>query len=431
MAEIHGLRCKICGTAYDEDAGYVCENCFGPLEVDYVTSSLKAADRARVQDGPHSLWRYHQLLPQVSQPVDIGTGFTPLIKAERLGQALGLDELYVKNDAVNPTYSFKDRVVSAGISKALDLGFDTVACATTGNLGNAVSAHAARASVDCYIFYPEDLEPAKVTMNQVYGPHLVPVRGNYDEVNRFATEVLDEYPWAFLNINLRPYYAEGSKTLAFEVAEQLQWQSPDHVVVPVAGGALLTKIWEGFSLLEELGWLEHGHHAPRVSAAQADGCAPVSHAFLRNEDRILPEKPDTIAKSLAIGQPADGPFALNAIRESGGAAAAVSDDAIREGIQLLARTEGIFTETAGGVTVASLKQLVETGAITAGERTVIYITGNGLKTPSAAADGAARPQSIEADLAAFESLQSRKAGSPTDGGTFDHGRVKTVNTSSQ
>lgn len=348
ITHVQGLRCRECGRDYDVAAVYTCEWCFGPLEVVYDYDAIRTVtSRERIEHGPPSIWRYQDLLPvERGHAVDLGAGFTPLVRADRLAAELGLGEVWVKNDTLNPTNSFKDRVVSVALSKALELGFKTVACASTGNLANSVAAHAAHAGLDSYVFIPADLEAGKVVTTAVYGGHVVAVDGNYDDVNRLCAELAGAYRWAFANVNVRPFYAEGSKTLAFETAEQLGWQSPDHVVVPVASGSLLTKIRKGFDELARVGLLD-GEPRVRVSGAQAAGCAPVATAFGEGVDTIRPVKPATIAKSLAIGNPADGYFALDVVRHSGGAFAAVDDQEIVDGIRLLARTEGIFAETAG------------------------------------------------------------------------------------
>jgi threonine synthase len=375
------LLCKECKTSYPLEARYVCERCFGPLEVAYASRSSDdpAELRRRIQAGPHSLWRYSDFLPVQAPPQGVlPAGWTPLLRADRLADQLGLGELWIKNDAANPTHSFKDRVVSVALARARELGFQTVACASTGNLANAVAAHAAAAGLESYVFIPHDLEEQKVLATGVYGTNLVAVRGNYDDVNRLCTELSADHEWAFVNINMRPYYSQGSKTLAFETVEQLGWELPDRVVAPIASGSLFTKIARGF---EE--WIEAGlvrGEMPRFNGAQARGCSPVASAYEAGQDFCRPVKPDTIAKSLAIGNPADGPYALELARRTGGSIDAVSDDEIREGIKLLARTTGIFTETAGGVTVAVLAKLAARGDIDPDERVVAYITGEGLKT---------------------------------------------------
>ncbi|HVJ98681.1 MAG TPA: threonine synthase, partial [Acidimicrobiia bacterium] len=386
MVHVQGLKCRECGREYEAAPVYTCEWCFGPLEVSYDYDAIKASvSREKIAKGPLSLWRYSDLLPVEGDiAVDLGTGFTPLVKADRLAAELGLGEVYLKNDTRNPTNSFKDRVVSVALSKALEFGFKVAACASTGNLANSVAAHAARAGLRSYVFIPSNLEQGKVVTTAVYGGNLVAIEGNYDDVNRLCAELAGMYEWAFVNVNMRPYYAEGSKTLAFETAEQLGWQTPDHVVVPMASGSLLTKIRKGFDELYKVGLLDEEPQV-RVSGAQALGCSPIATAFLESSDTIKPVKPDTIAKSLAIGNPADGYFALDVVRSTGGGMAAVTDGEVVEGMELLARTEGIFAETAGGVTIATLKKLAQDGVIRRDERVVVYITGHGLKTLEAVA----------------------------------------------
>lgn len=402
MAHVAGLRCRECGREYEVAAAFTCEWCFGPLEVAYDYDAISSAvSRERIAAGPASIWRYADLLPvERAAAVDLGAGFSPLVRADRLAAELGLSELWVKNDTVNPTNSFKDRVTEVALSKALEFGFKTVACASTGNLANAVAAHAARAGLRSFVFVPANLEAAKIVTTAVYGGNLVAIDGNYDDVNRLCAEIAGTYRWAFVNVNMRPFYAEGSKTLAFETAEQLGWEAPDHVVVPVASGSLLTKIHKGFGELYTVGLLER-EPAVRVSGAQAAGCSPVATAWVENSDTIRPVKPSTIAKSLAIGNPADGYFALDAVRSTGGGLAAVSDDEVVEGIRLLAQTEGIFAETAGGVTIASLRRLVEDGVVRSDERVVAYITGIGLKTVEAVAPHVAPTATIKPSLDAF------------------------------
>ncbi len=408
MTYVSQLRCRECGREYDVAPIHVCEWCFGPLEAAYDYEAIAAnISREKIEHGPATIWRYADLLPADRSPaVDLGAGFTPLVRAERLGGALGLSELWVKNDTVNPTNSFKDRVVAVGLSKALEFGFKTAACASTGNLANSVAAHATRAGMKSYVFIPSDLESGKVVATSVYGGNVVAVNGNYDDVNRLCAELAGTYPWAFVNVNLRPYYAEGSKTLAFETAEQLGWRFPDHVVVPIASGSQLTKIKKGFEELAKVGLVDEDPAKVRVSGAQAEGCSPVATAFLTGSDTIRPVKPKTIAKSLAIGNPADGYFALDVIRSSGGGCAAVADDEVIEGIKLLARTEGIFTETAGGVTIATLKRLAESGVIDPGERVVAYVTGHGLKTLEALTDTVGPTATIAPTIEAFTSAFS-------------------------
>ena len=381
------LKCKECGTEFALGASYVCDRCFGPLEVSYDHSALDdpAELRRKIQAGPPSIWRYVDFLPFERRPrTGIDAGFTPLIRSERLAERLGLGEVWVKNDAANPTHSFKDRVVNVAVAKARELGFDVVACASTGNLANAVAAHAAAAGLESYVFVPSDLEEQKILATGVYGTRLVAVRGNYDDVNRLCTELSAEHPWAFVNVNLRPYYAEGSKTLAFEVAEQLGFELPDRVVCPVASGSLFTKIARGFEEWLELGIVDGA--LPAFHGAQAEGCSPVAQAYEAGHELCRPVRPDTIAKSLAIGNPADGVFALDVARRTQGSIDSVTDEEIVDGIRLLAETTGIFTETAGGVTTAVLAKLAERGDIGADDRVVVYITGDGLKTLDAVRD---------------------------------------------
>ena len=376
------LICKECKTTYPLDASYVCERCFGPLEVAYASheGTDPAELRRRIQAGPHSIWRYRDFLPLEGAPPrgNLPAGWTPLLRADRLAERLGLREVWIKNDAANPTHSFKDRVVAVALARAQELGFQTIACASTGNLANAVAAHAAAAGLDSYVFIPADLEEQKILATGVYGTTIVAVRGNYDDVNRLCTEVSGERPWAFVNVNFRPYYSEGSKTVGFEIAEQLGWQVPDRIVAPVASGSLFTKIARGFEEWIELGLLDGA--VPTMNGAQATGCSPVATAFEAGQDVCRPVKPDTIAKSLAIGNPADGPYALDLARRTGGGVDAVTDEEIKAGIKLLAETTGIFTETAGGVTTAVLAKLAERGEIDRDERVVAVITGEGLKT---------------------------------------------------
>jgi threonine synthase len=374
------LKCKECSTSYPLDARYVCERCFGPLEVAYPAPAADPeAVRRRIQAGPHTLWRYADFLPlEGAARSALPTGWTPLVRADRLAERLGIGELWIKNETANPTHSFKDRVVSVALARARELGFETVACASTGNLANAVSAHAAAAGLPSYVFIPADLEQEKVLATGAYGTNIVGVRGNYDDVNRLCTELSGDRPWAFVNVNMRPYYSEGSKTLAYETVEQLGWELPDRVVAPIASGSLFTKVARGFREFIDAGLVSGD--VPVMCGAQAEGCSPVAQAFAAGTDVCRPVKPDTIAKSLAIGNPADGPYAVELARATGGVVESVDDDEIRAGIRLLAETTGIFTETAGGVTTAVLARLAEAGAIPRDERVVAYITGDGLKT---------------------------------------------------
>jgi threonine synthase len=375
------LKCKECSATYPLEARYVCNRCFGPLEVAYAPPTSSADElKRRIQAGPHTLWRYADFLPLEGPPRSaLPTGWTPLVKADRLAARLGLRELWVKNETANPTHSFKDRVVSVALARAQELGFQTIACASTGNLANAVAAHSAAAGLPSYVLVPADLEEQKILATGAYGTNVVAVKGNYDAVNRLCTEIAGERDdWAFVNVNVRPYYAEGSKTLAFEVAEQLGWELPDRVVAPVASGSLFTKIARAFEEWIDCGLLEG--EVPHMNGAQAEGCSPVAQAFEAGTPVCRPVKPDTIAKSLAIGNPADGPYAVELAQRTGGGIDSVTDDEIRAGIRLLAETTGIFTETAGGVTTATLAKLAERGDIGAGERVVLCITGDGLKT---------------------------------------------------
>jgi threonine synthase len=395
------LSCKECGADYPLEALYVCEQCFGPLEVAYDHSALDPAEAKRkIQAGPAGIWRYADFLPFAERPRDpLQPGLTPLVRADRLAERLGLTEVWIKNDAANPTHSFKDRVVAVALAKARELGFETVACASTGNLANAVAAHAAAAGLDSYVFVPADLEEQKLLATGVYGTTLVGVRGNYDDVNRLCTELCETRPWAFVNVNLRPYYSEGSKTVAYETVEQLGWSLPDRIVCPIASGSLFTRIGKG---LQE--WLELGlvsGELPAFNGAQPDGCSPVAEAYANGWDVCRPQRPETIAKSLAIGNPADGIYALDLARRTGGAIESVSDAEIRAGIRLLAEATGIFTETAGGVTTAVLAKLADAGAIGRDERVVAIITGEGLKTLDAVRDGF-RIEQIEPTVESFE-----------------------------
>jgi len=401
--KIKGLVCRECGKEYPPVSLHVCDMCFGPLEVQYNYQAIKSRiSRKTIEAGPKSLWRYVDLLPIQGEPtVGLYAGLTPLIRAKNLGDELGLDKLYIKNDTVNhPTLSFKDRVVSVALTRALELGYDTVACASTGNLANSVAAHAAAAKMQCYVFIPHDLEASKVLGNLVYRPNVVEVEGNYDDVNRLCSEIAGEHKWAFVNVNIRPYYAEGSKTLAYEVVEQLGWVAPDQIVIPMASGSLLTKVWKGLNEFHKLGLIDRV--TTKVHGAQAEGCSPISAAYKQGRDFFKPVKPNTIAKSLAIGNPADGYYALKATAESGGAMDAVTDEEVIEGMMLLAQTEGVFAETAGGVTIGVLKKLVKQGVIKRTDTTVALITGNGLKTQEAVMHAVGRPTRISPSLAQFQ-----------------------------
>ena len=405
MGHMKGLKCRECGREYPVEPIYVCEFCFGPLEVAYDYKSIaKAINRKKIEKRPQNLWRYRELLPIDGDPqVGLNSGCTPLVKADTLAKVLGIDELYIKDDTVvHPTLSFKDRVVAIALTKAKEFGFDTVACASTGNLAHSVSAHGAKAGFKRFIFIPASLEASKIVASLVYEPNLIAVDGNYDEVNRLCSEVANKYRWAFVNINIRPFYAEGSKTLGYEIIEQLGWKAPDNVVVPCASGSLLTKVWKSFREFREIGILRELN--TKVFAAQATGCSPISVAIKQGTDIIRPVKPDTIAKSLAIGNPADGFYATQVVRETGGYGEDVSDQEIIDAIKLLARTEGIFAETAGGVTLASTRKLIETGKIRREGVTVICITGNGLKTQEALQGHVVSPHYIKPNLASFEEV---------------------------
>lgn len=403
MKYVKGLKCRECGREYPVEPIYVCEFCFGPLEVIYDYTKIKRAlTRKTIERRPKTLWRYKELLPVDGEPqVGLSSGFTPLVKAENLAKYLGVKELYIKDDTVaHPTLSFKDRVVAVALTKAKEFGFDTAACASTGNLAHAVSAHGAKAGFKRFIFIPASLEQGKILASIVYEPNLVAVDGNYDDVNRLCSEIANKYRWAFVNINIRPYYAEGSKTIGFEIVEQLGWDTPDCIVVPCASGSLLTKVWKALKEFKEIGIIKE--FETKIYGAQATGCSPISTAFKQGTDVIRPVKPNTVAKSLAIGNPADGYYALQAVRESGGAMEDVSDDEIIEAIKLLSKTEGIFAETAGGVTLATYIKLLKEGKIDKKDCTVLCITGNGLKTAEVLNGKTAEVYHIKPNLASFE-----------------------------
>ncbi|GIW13852.1 MAG: threonine synthase [Tepidiforma sp.] len=408
MSYAKNLRCRECHREYPLEARHVCDFCFGPVEVTYDYDAIrKVVTRERIERGPASLWRYRDFLPcDADSAIDIGAGFTPLIEAKNLGKALGLKKLYIKNDTVNPTWSFKDRVVAVASSRARELGYDKLACASTGNLANSVSAHAAAAGMEAVVFIPHDLELGKVLGSSIYGPTLVKVRGNYDAVNRLCAELAGAYNWAFVNVNVRPYYSEGSKTLGFEVAEQLGWRAPDHCVVPIASGSLFVKIRKGLQELWKAGLIDEPK--TRMSGAQATGCSPVATAWQEGTMNFRPQRPNTIAKSLAIGNPADGYYSLVQLKETGGACGSVTDEEIVAGMKLLAETEGIFAETAGGVTIASLKQLTEQGHIHPDELTVAFITGAGFKTVEAVAEALNPPLEIDATMESFDAAYNAR-----------------------
>ncbi|HTD66117.1 MAG TPA: threonine synthase [Candidatus Limnocylindria bacterium] len=411
--EKHGfmkaLKCRECGREYPLAATHVCEFDFGPLEVSYDYDRIKKSmTRAAIESRPQTMWRYRELLPVATEPtVGCEVGYTPLLKADRLAARLGIRELWIKNDTVNyPTLSFKDRVVSVALSRACELGFKIVACASTGNLANSVAANAAAAGLKSYVFIPADLEQGKIVNSLVYGANVIGIRGHYDEVNRLCAEIAGKYGWAFVNVNMRPYYAEGSKSMGFEIAEQLGWRIPQHTVVPMASGSLLTKIQKSYQEFTKLGLVQNSEY--RVHGAQATGCSPISTAQKAGLDFFKPVKPHTIAKSLAIGTPADGFYALKVMKETGAHADDVTDDEIREGIRMLAECEGIFSETAGGVTVGVAKKLIASGKIPASESAVLCITGNGLKTLDAVAGYVGQPREIKPSLREFESLLSEE-----------------------
>ena len=399
------LKCRECGREYPLEATHVCEFDFGPLEVAYDYPKIKRSlTRKHIESRPQTMWRYRELLPVAGEPtVGFQVGFTPLVKADRLAKHLGIRELWIKNDTVNyPTLSFKDRVVSVALSRSRELGFKTVACASTGNLANSVAANAAAAGLEAYVFIPSDLEHSKIVNSLVYGANVVAIKGHYDEVNRLCAEIAGKYGWAFVNVNMRPYYAEGSKSMGFEIAEQLGWQAPQHTVIPMASGSLLTKIYKSYQEFAKLGLIAD---APwKIHGAQATGCSPISVAQKAGLDFFKPVKPDTIAKSLAIGTPADGFYALRVMKETGGHAEDVTDDEVREGIKLLAECEGIFSETAGGVTVGVAKKLIAQGKIPAEDSAVLCITGNGLKTIDAIEKHVGSPREIRPSLREFEAL---------------------------
>ncbi len=403
-----GLRCRECNKEYTQQPLHVCEDCFGPLEAVYDYPAIKKVlSREKILSRRPTMWRYRELLPIDGDPtVGLEVGFTPFFRSKRLAEALGLQELYIKNDAVNhPTLSFKDRVVAVALSKAKEFGFKTVACASTGNLANSVAANASQAGLESYIFIPADLEQGKVLGTLVFGTNLIGIHGTYDEVNRLCSEIADKYGWAFVNINIRPFYGEGSKTYTFEIMEQMGWRVPQNIVVPMAGGSLITKVRKAMKEFYDLGLVED--HSTKIHGAQAEGCGPIVHAVLAGHEFFKPEKPNTIAKSLAIGNPADGFYAIKTIRETGGWANGATDEEIVDAIKLLASTEGIFTETAGGVTLAVLKKLIASGHIPKDESVVLCITGNGLKTQEALVGKVGQPTLIEAKLSEFDKIYKK------------------------
>ena len=410
MSVFVGLRCAMCKTGFPAEALYVCDQCLGPLEACYDYGAVRATlTRDALADRPRNLWRYRELLPVLGEPrTGLDSGFTPLVRSYRLAAELGVEELYIKDDSVNhPTLSYKDRVVPVAATRAVELGFETFCCASTGNLGNSVAAHAARLGLTCYVFIPQSLEPGKIIGAAVSGPHVVGIDGNYDDVNRLCTQVGDRYGWAFANINLRSYYAEGAKTYGFEIVEQLGWRYPRHVVVPVAGGTLLPRIGRAFREFREIG-LASGE-LPKIHAAQAAGCAPVINALESGAEHPDPVRPDTIAKSIAIGNPADGHQVLETVRGSGGGGERATDAEILDAISLLARTEGIFTEPAGGTTLAATIKLVQSGVIPKDESVVVCITGNGYKTSGVMADQLDEPTKLGRSLREFEGFLAERS----------------------
>lgn len=409
MSYVLGLKCKECGHRVPVSPVHVCEACFGPYEVEYDYASMKGkVTRASIEAGPKSLWRYKDLLP-VDRPVTgFHSGFTPLKRADRLAKELGCPQLWIKDDSCNyPTYSYKERVVSIAISKAVEFGFDTVGCASTGNLANSVASHAAQAGLRCFVMIPHDLEQGKVLGSLIFGPTVVRIRGTYDDVNRLCTEIADKYGWAIVNVNLRPYYTEGAKTYGFEIAEQLGWKLPQHTIVPTAGGTILPKIYKAYKEFIELGLVEDNH--PKIYSAQAAGCNPVVKAIQSGSDIIEPQKPNTIAKSIAIGNPADGYYAANVVRDSHGWGESATDREIVDAIKLLAKLEGIWTEPAGGTTLAVAMKLIQSGRIPRNESIVVSITGNGLKTQEVVVNELVQPRVIEAKLNEFDELLEENA----------------------
>ncbi len=406
------LKCRECSREYEIAPIFSCEFCFGPLEVAYDYDAIReATTRDTIAAGPTTLWRYANLLPcDPAYKVDLGDGYTPLIRADRLAKAIGLDTLWIKNDTVNPTWSFKDRVVSVAIAKAREFGFDAIACASTGNLANSVAAHAAGAGMECLVFIPDDLEKGKVVGSAIYDPTLVTVRGSYDDVNRLCTELSMQFNWAFVNINVRPFYAEGSRTLGYEIAEQLGWRAPQHIVAPMASGSMYTKIWKGLQEFHKVGLIDEPK--TRMSGAQAEGCSPIATAYANDTLNFVPQKPNTIAKSLAIGNPADGYYALKQMQETGGGAEMVTDAEVVEGIKLLAETEGVFAETAGGVTIACLRKMVQSGFIPRDEETVAIISGGGLKTIEAVMDEVEAPLHVQPTVESFVEARRARSGEP-------------------
>jgi len=405
MSFVKSLRCKECGADYGIEPRTVCDHDFGPVEVAYDYDAMKGkVTRASIEAGPRSLWRYRDLLPVEGAPrAGLRSGFTPLFRAEKLGAALGVKELYIKDDSVNyPTFSYKDRVVAVAITKAIEFGFDTVGCASTGNLAHSVAAHAAAAGLRAFVMIPHDLEEGKMVGMAVFGPNVVKIKGNYDDVNRLCSQIADKYKWAIVNVNLRPYYTEGAKTHGFEIAEQLGWKLPQHTVVPVAGGTILPKIYKAYQEFITLGLVED--NKPKMYGAQAAGCNPVVKAIENGDELFHPQKPNTIAKSIAIGNPADGYYVLKVVRDSGGFGASATDPEIIDAIKLLARTEGVFTEPAGGTTLAAAIKLIQSGRIPKNESICVSITGNGLKTLEVMANQFVHQPAIAAKMSEFDKV---------------------------
>ena len=405
MSFAKSLKCRECGRIYEKKPIYVCEYCFGPLEVVYDYKKIKKVlTKERIIARNENLWRYKELLPIDHEPtVGLNSGFTPLFEAKNLSKKLNCKKIFIKDDSVNhPTLSFKDRVVAVALSKAKEFGFKTVACASTGNLANSVSSHSKSAGFNCYVFIPADLEKSKIISSLIYGVNLVAIEGNYDDVNRLCGEIASKYKWAFVNVNLRPYYAEGSKTYGFEIIEQLGWRAPQNIIIPAASGSLLTKVYKGIKEFEQIGLIKKSN--TKFHIAQASGCSPIVTAFKKKSEIIKPIKPNTIAKSLAIGNPADGFYAIDIIRKTNGYGEVATNDEIVEGIKLLAETEGIFTETAGGVVVAVCKKLVEQRKIKRNEEIVISITGNGLKTQEAVEGKTSKLIKIKPNIQSFEKI---------------------------
>ena len=413
MSFVRSLQCKECGTDYPIEPRTVCDNDFGPVEVTYDYDAMRGrVTRESIEAGPRSLWRYRDLLPIEGEPrVGPRSGMTPLVRADRLAAHIGVKELYIKDDSANyPTFSYKDRVVSVALTKAFEFGFDTVGCASTGNLAHSVAAHAAAAGLRSFVMIPHDLEEGKIVATLVFGPRLVKIQGNYDDVNRLCSQIADKYNWAIVNVNLRPFYTEGAKTHGFEIAEQLGWRLPMHTVVPVAGGTLLPKVWKGYREFVELGLVED--NGAKIHAAQAAGCNPVVQAIEQGTDLFKPQKPDTLAKSIAIGNPADGYYVIKIVRECGGYGASATDDQIIDAVKLLAQTEGIFTEAAGGTTLACAIKLVESGRIPRDEPLCVCVTGNGLKTTEVMLGRFAEAPVIPAKLAEFDKIVEQVAETP-------------------